>query len=177
MTLARRALQHFPDQLVPAIYAWSSAKKGQGWMLMEHRPGIEADSVFPDLPVEEKKQVLSQLADVVSALQRFEVPDTVLRPGGLSFDKAANMVTGPKTALRGPFEDDWQGLYQAMPKEHIEEANMTIGMDGSGSKGARQWVKYFLTGSRETSPLLPGLGRRRVLVHGDFSRSHFLFHG
>ncbi|CAI0650425.1 unnamed protein product [Colletotrichum noveboracense] len=105
--LARKGLQAFKPEisgLIPAIYAWRShggAKDGFSWTLMEFKEGVPLDSEFQNLSEADRKDVLGQIADVFTGLQRAPIPESIPAHGGLTINESGEIVGGQLTTLRG----------------------------------------------------------------------------
>lgn len=97
--------------LVPDVYAWSAPKfgadgaapdeSGFGWMLAGFKPGADLDGEFRSLNLDEKKDVANQIAAILAALQKSELPAAVDKFGALTFDEDGNMVSGQMPLLQG----------------------------------------------------------------------------
>jgi hypothetical protein len=102
ISLARKALA--PRQIVPAVYGWVSAAKGQGWILMEHMRGTSLDANFEYMRSDDKNKTLKEVAGIVWAMQQYELPESIQGFGGLDFDRDGNTVSRRLTVFScGPF--------------------------------------------------------------------------
>jgi hypothetical protein len=124
------AMQHLVRQsmaqaglvpLIPAIYAWASAtitdaadEKCFGWTMSELRSGVDLDSEFSSLELEDKEQVLEQIAAVLAAIQAARLLEGVTKFGGLICRmegcQAACATPRSRPKPRHPgLEEQWRG--------------------------------------------------------------------
>lgn len=100
--LVRQSMAHAGlPQLVPAIYAWMPTtitnavnKKSFGWIISELRTGVDLDSEFSSLKIQDKEQILEQMANVLKAIQTAELPEGATKFGGVTFDSEGRTVNG-----------------------------------------------------------------------------------
>lgn len=166
IALAREALgSRFA---VPKIFGWENARDGkQGWILMEHIPGKDLSSDFPNMEREDKRIILDQLADALCLLQRYKLPASVSSFGGLAFSETGEVVSTAMSKLpEGPF-DSIKDLYLASVRHALFYADENPRIRGWHANGVRARIDHFVAdGLPHLIPDLSDLGR--VLVHGDF---------
>lgn len=172
MSLARNALS--PDHLVPDVYGWcttgSASGDDQGWILMQHMPGCDLDTVFEKLSLEEQKPILSQIAEIFAKIQRCEIPSTVEGFGGLTFDERGCMVGGEMSLVRGGPFGTYAELWQGMLREELKCADESEVIAGWRQNGVREKIEAFV---EKGVPNMVGDAEKKVLCHGDFSTSIF----
>ncbi|KAK6209010.1 hypothetical protein LQW54_006758 [Pestalotiopsis sp. IQ-011] len=200
MTLMRDALSSYSSSLVPEIYDWNSCTPSIkdspfGYVLQEHKPGTGLDSTFglganseektsfEDLPEDNKRDLLAQIAAVFKLIQTYELPATVKGYGGLRFDEAGDIVTGP-TALPcgGPFET-YPEMHAQMLRFQLEEAdrneNIVRGWRGGdlerNSVGLRDRLDKLASTDGIAKIVAQNSVDRPTLVHGDFDIFNMLF--
>ncbi|KAL9088006.1 MAG: hypothetical protein Q9165_006347 [Trypethelium subeluteriae] len=116
LSLARHALQSRLAHLVPRVFAWCSARDGQGWILQERMAGQPLHEDFQGMSQEQRSKILEQMADILAHFQRYKIPDSVKGYGGLTFNAAGEYVSAPLSILDGgPFP-----TYEALVKKTIE---------------------------------------------------------
>jgi len=171
MFLFRQALaQNDLGHLIPAVYGWGSAEASQGWILQEFKQGSQLDRVFETASKELKQSILSQMADVVQAMQSFEVPQTVARYGGVSFSPDGTLVSGPMTTLsEGPFETYTQ-LYQTFFKQQVVASDKSPVLKGWHEDGIRTRLDRFRA-ERLPEMVSDFILPIKAIVHSDFSES------
>lgn len=197
MTLMRNALSSYSSSLVPEVYDWNSctpsAKNSPfGYVLQEHKPGVGLDSTFglganreqktsfEDLPEDKKRDLLTQIAAVFKFIQSYELPPSVKGYGGLRFDEAGNIVTGPTSIpCGGPFET-YPEMHAQMLRFQLREAdrseNIVRGWREANSEpnslSLRDRLDNFAASNEIAKIARENSISRPTLVHGDFGESH-----
>ena len=171
MNLFREALRdsHFA-RLIPEVYGWGSAEYGQGWILQEFKVGVPLDEFYQTLPGENKPAILEQMAEVLVAMQKYKLPESIKLLGGVSFSDDGHLVSGPLTTLSaGPFRT-YTELYQAMLQQQVTSSDESPILQGWQEDGIRARLEKFslqglaqITEEYAQSP--------RTIVHSDFSKS------
>ncbi|KAK0122261.1 hypothetical protein ONS95_010511 [Cadophora gregata] len=172
MSLARKALA--PRQIVPTVYGWASAAKDQGWILMEHMRGTPLDANFEDMSSDDKNKTLKEVADIVRAMQQYELPESIQGFGGLDFGSDGNIVSGPLTVFPcGPFTT-YSMLVKGVLYEQLAAADKSPIIRGWTTKDTRAKLERFIT--KNVDRMLQGINtEKKRLVHGDFTMNNFLF--
>ena len=169
MSLARDALKYIPNKLVPEIYGWGSAATGQGWILQQYMPGKKLDLVLRTLQLKDKKPILRQIAEIIKALQNYQLPETIPGYGGLSFDVSGNIVSAQMTLLRGGPYPTYQAYYKALLQAHLDEADKNAVILGWEANGVRKRLDKFI--AEKLDSIIQNCGpNKKTLVHGDFSK-------
>ncbi|QPH11950.1 hypothetical protein C2857_003908 [Epichloe festucae Fl1] len=142
--------------LIPAVYAWAPAK-------------IQADAGADATTNENNfEKVLQQIATILKAIQDAELPETVIKFGGLTFNLTGQIISGePPRWKQDPVETyvDWKfgDLRKLMQK--AGESPVIQGWKHNGV-GARV-EKFHAAGGPET--VLSNLDQhQKCLIHGDF---------
>lgn len=174
MSLFRHALSHFPVQLVPAVYDWASAANGQGWILQEYMNGRPLDKAFEIMSLEDKKELLMQMAEILYALQHYQLPSTIKEYGGLTFDEAGNIISAPMTLHPcGPFQN-YEELYTGILQSQLATVEANPWVKGWRLNGVRERLDNFI--SKGLGPVIRNVSsHQKILVHGDFSMYHSSF--
>lgn len=168
MSLARDALKHLPTKLIPEVYGWGSAAKDQGWILHQYMPGKKLDFVMRTLELEDKKPILRQLAEIIKALQDYELPNTIQGYGGLTFDTLGNIISAQLTLLRGGPYPTYEAYYKGLLQAHLEQADNNAVILGWELNGVRKRLDRFL--AEQIDKIIQDCGpNKKTLVHGDFS--------
>jgi hypothetical protein len=152
MLLFRQALaSHDLGYLIPQVYAWGSAENDQGWILQEFKQGSQLDRVFETASDRLKELVMTQMADIVYAIQTFKIPQTVTGFGGVSFSSTGKLVSGPMTMLsEGPFHTHAK-LNQAFFKQQLTSSDKSPILRGWQDHGIRARLDQFC------DKILPGM--------------------
>ena len=101
ITLAREALNSLDIPIVPQVYGWSSAANGVGWVLMEFMPGASLEAAeFQKLDEDAKRDIITQIAQLVKLIQKYQLPASIKGYGGLRFSEDGSIVVGP-TPIHG----------------------------------------------------------------------------
>ena len=196
MMLMRDALSAYISQIVPQVYDWTSASPANtilGYILQEYKPGVGLDttfglggssdqeSSFQEFDSVKKQDLLRQIAEVLKLIQSYKLPPTVKGYGGLRFDEAARIITGPTTIPCG-------GPFMTYPEMYAQMLQHQLGEADRNTELVRGWrTKDRNTGStadhndlRDRLDTLAtakdGIARiveensvqRPTLVHGDF---------
>lgn len=167
LSLAREALQPSLSHLVPRVYGWASAEHGQGWILQQHMSGDCLLDEFSSLSAQGKANILEQMADILACFQRFQLPSTIDKYGGIRFDESGKYVN---TALSifdaGPFET-YPELLRATITSKLTQADSDTRVRGWRNNGIRARLDEFL--DRGLPVLLQDVASLdKVLVHADF---------
>jgi hypothetical protein len=75
MSLFHDALSHISTHIVPRVYGWGSAANGQRWTLQEYMTGKSL--AFKSMTMQDKHTILLQIAEILEALQKYQLPSTV----------------------------------------------------------------------------------------------------
>ncbi|KYK56499.1 hypothetical protein DCS_03499 [Drechmeria coniospora] len=168
--------------VVPAVYAWAgptfpdvAGEEGFGWLVGEFKPGADLDTQFPALSMGEKEAVLWQIAEIVSALQRVALPQSVTEFGALTFDENGQLVSGQMPLLKG---GPWSSYDQVWTKKllsQLEDADKSSLLQGWNGRDVRKQINDFLTAGGVTRVLHEVDTTQRVLIHGDLTMNNMLF--
>ena len=167
MSLFRDALSHLSTHIVPKVYGWGSAANGQGWICQEYMTGKSL--AFKSMTMQDKHTILSEIAEVFEALQKYQLPNTVEEYGGLRFNEHGIIVSAPMTLVDGgPFKS-YEALYSKIIHSQLILADQSAILEGWKPNGVRRRLDKFL---------VDGLHRvmsqvdssTKALVHGDLSK-------
>ncbi|KAI9812985.1 MAG: hypothetical protein M1826_002576 [Phylliscum demangeonii] len=176
MSLVRDALSHsgLSPRLVPTVYAWASASGGQEWILQEYMPGVTLDEALKEMAVPSQRRILGQMADVLSSLQLYQLPDSVRQYGGVTFDGLGTIVSGPSALLNaGPFKD-FSELCQGMLRAKLAASDKNPVLAGWRPNSVRDRLDQFIAHGLHV--VLRDLDlSRMVILHGDFTINNLLF--
>ena len=167
-TIPRDAQQaKYPD-FVPRVFGWVSAKHGQGWMLQEFMAGGPLLNDFNRMSDIDKASILSQMADVLTVLQRYQLPATVRDFGGLDFGPSGEYISAPISILdAGPFTT-YEDLVKATIQSKLAKADSDPQVQGWRANGVRARLERFIAkGLHEAMKNMESFPK--VLVHADFS--------
>jgi hypothetical protein len=175
MLLMRQALAKLDsnDNVVPLVYGWSPPSDEKGWLLMEFVPGVMLADVFPSLDWEKKTNIIQQIARIFAAIQSLELPPSVKGFGGLNFDDAENIITGPTPIHGGGPSDTLADLYTEYFHTQMSFADKCDVVKGwKATSSLRDRLDKF---AAEKLPQLlheveSKLKPRPTLVHADFGK-------
>jgi len=172
ISLVRKALLGSKySQIVPNIYSWASVSSGQGYTMQQFMSGTMPDKVLDTMSLDEKTVIRSQIAEILALMQKLVIPDTVNSLGGLTFDKAGNIISAQMTILKGGPFDSYEDLVSFMFESQLKESDDSVVIDGWKPNGTRGRIDAFVQQGLEK--LFDGLDTRKVLVHSDFSKYYF----
>lgn len=170
ISLAAAALSGFKPHLVPAVYGWgSAASPSQGWILQELMPGVSVSEAFDSMPHEEKTKVLAQMADILKALQDFQLPSSIEQYGGVTFDSAGQIIS---TAMTSVGSGPWL-LYEDYFKDRLDralqQADSNPYIKGWHANGVRERLNAFVESGVPAQFKDLGCRDAKSIVHADFS--------
>ncbi|KAK1594191.1 phosphotransferase enzyme family protein [Colletotrichum navitas] len=183
MHLARQGLLSSakPDTaaLVPALYDWQSPNNcpsSFGWSLMEFKDGVPLDGVFRDMPIEDMKEVLGQIADIFTGIQKSPLPESIYGHGGMTIDGEGNIVSAQMTTLKGGPWESYSAFWKARLALRMEDAGVSPALDGWKPNGVRERIDKFLAVGLEKFLDESGVdvGRRNI-IHGDLTTNNMLY--
>ena len=173
MQLVRQALANRKLFIVPKVYAWSKTggPSGNGWILEEFMSGANIEPEFhSSLSATQQRLVLRQVAEVLKAVQDYELPAAAASFGGLAFDQTndGSVVSGPFVIepYTNPYSD-MESFYREMLQAQLAEADKTV-VNGWREDGLRERLNNFAQGGLK-SLLSETLTEktRPVLIIGD----------
>ncbi|KAI0106185.1 hypothetical protein GGR51DRAFT_559988 [Nemania sp. FL0031] len=176
MMLAKQALHLYPRHIIPDVYGWESAAKGQGWILMEFMNGIPFDEAISRQPEYEGK--CSMLMEVDRILRAFhdelELPSSIKGFGGLSFDDEGNIISGALTTSHcGPFQT-YPEMVQSILHERLLESDRYPVLDGWRIREIRPRLEELIY-NRVDDIMHEFLDEKKTFIHGDFNLNNILF--
>ncbi|KAK3689473.1 phosphotransferase enzyme family protein [Podospora appendiculata] len=181
MHLARKGLQTFKPELfdvIPAVYAWGAPEgDALGWTLMEFKEGVQLDTIFSLLSDADKNDVVEQIADIFSGVQRAPLPESVKSYGGLTIDvDSGEIVTGQMTTLEGGPWNEYADLWKTTLSASLAEAEGSTVLEGWRPSGVREILDAFITSGLQGFLAKSGVDTTlRCLVHGDLTMNNILF--
>lgn len=178
MTTIRAALRAEKlDHLIPALYGWAPPSDASpGYTIMQHMPGSMPD--FDALDATGKQSLQEQMAEILAAIQRHGVPDTVTMFGGLRFDDdgimvSAAMTLNPAAGTRasGPYAS-YADLCAGMLSQELLVADSNPVTKGWRANGIRERIEALL----DSIPRLLGplASAKKTLVSADFTTGNLL---
>lgn len=168
--------------LAPAIYAWglgSLAKEEAHsdcppWIISEYKPGVDVDTVFSTLQTSEKQQVLKDVAAALAAIQKAELPPTVDKFGGLTFDKRGDMVSCEAALGKGEPTVSYLKRKRHAVMAALSSAEKSPIIQGWKQRGIDQRIKRFLEDGGLETVLSRVNIHQKNLIHADFSKYTYL---
>jgi len=85
--------------IVPRVYSWGSAATSQGWIVQKFMTGVPLDESLKQMSMSDKENVFAQMAKIVGAMQRLEVPQSVTGFGGLTYNEHGELVSDVMTSV------------------------------------------------------------------------------
>lgn len=176
MTLARQALTNSKySHIVPDVYTWASTSTGQGFTMQQYMRGTMPARGFDALSLQDKSVVFGQMSDILALLQRFKIPRTVDRFGGLKFDEQSGEVISAQMAIfTGDPSLTYKDLLRNIFRVKLGEADDNPVMRGWKENGVRVRLDDFID-NRLDDIFKNHNDTQKVLVHGDFSKSLLLY--
>ncbi|KAI9046408.1 hypothetical protein LZ554_009584 [Drepanopeziza brunnea f. sp. 'monogermtubi'] len=177
LALAADALRHINPPVVPRVFGWSRAGYNQaGWILQELMPGIPMGEAFDEaMSLDQKKEILAQMAGLLKALQDYALPESIRGFGGVIFDDRGAIVSGPMTTVgAGPW-DDLEDFYRGSLRMALTKADENPYLQGWHREGVRERIDSFIEHG------LPSLfahfltKQDKSIVHADFTPDNLLY--
>lgn len=172
LALAREALKPDLGQLIPRIFGWRGAGDGSdnGWFLQERMSGSSLPRDFDVKDANGKATILGQMADILAGFQRYKLPETIDRFGGVGFDADGLYISKALTTFDvGPF-DEYDELIRAIIVAKLKEADANPRVDGWRGNDIRKRLDNFI--ARGLPNLLSQSNlSEKVLVHADFCKT------
>ncbi|KAF4966966.1 hypothetical protein FSARC_5405 [Fusarium sarcochroum] len=177
ISLASAALEASYPRIVPSVYAWNSTgnKSHQGWILEEWMRGSQLDEAFEAMDLNQKRNILSQMAGILKALQEAKLPNSFTGIGGLSFDEKGRIVSAVSSISGlGPWSS-YQESFKNQLDDALEKADASQYIRGWRANGVRDRLDRFI--EQGVQPRFEALDSKdeRILVHGDFTTNNILF--
>ena len=172
INLVSAALTKVDMHVVPSVFGWGSAaaESSQGWILQELMPGTPLDATFNAMDRMTKSVIFAQMAKMLSAIQKYELPKTITDFGGVTYDKAGCPVSAAMTSVdAGPwpsYEDSFKGRL----KVALQRADANPYIKGWRANGIRERLDAFVETGLAAQFQSLGLRDQKVVVHADFSK-------
>ena len=173
---ARTALAKLPkhSEIVPAVYSWGELKtgttlpeKGFGWIMMEARRGVQLDEQFKTWSLDDRKVIVEEIAQILTAIQTQPLPAEVDSFGGLTI-KDGQIVSGQPTVIAGGPWRTYEEFWTALLNMELSQSEGSPVLNGWRANGVRERVDKFI--GRAVRDLLADVDRdQRAFCHGDFS--------
>ncbi|RDL37149.1 Uncharacterized protein BP5553_04582 [Venustampulla echinocandica] len=177
ISLASAALAHLEQKVVPSVYGWGSAAGAspQGWILQELMPGTPVDAGFRTMDLQQKKAIFAQMAEILDALQKYQLPQTITGFGGLTFDQSGNTVSATMTSVdAGPWPS-YEASFQGRLKVAIAEADKSPIIRGWRNNGVRERIDAFVESGLPAQFLSLASKQDKCVVHADFTTNNMLY--
>lgn len=172
ISLAAAALSGFEPRIVPSVYGWGSAAppSPQGWILQELMPGASVSETFGSIPLEGKRNILAQMAEILKALQDFQLPSSIKQYGGVTFDGTSQIVSAAMTSVgSGPWLS-YEDYFRDRLERALQRADSNPYIKGWHANGVRKRLEAFVESG--VSAQFKALESRddKTIVHADFSK-------
>ncbi|KAK1998974.1 hypothetical protein LX36DRAFT_690433 [Colletotrichum falcatum] len=153
--------------LVPALYDWQSSNNspsGFGWSLMEFKEGVPLDTLFWDMLIGDKKEVLGQIVNGIQC------------HGDMTIDGEGSIVSDQMTTLKGGPWESYSAFWKARMALRVDDASASPALDGWKPNGVRERVDKFLAVGLRNFLDESGVDvGRRILIHEDLTTNNMLY--
>lgn len=172
ISLVSDALGHIIPKVVPSVYGWgSAANASQGWILQELMPGTMADAIFHSMELDKKRGILAQMAQMLSALQKYQLPPSITGLGGLTFDDVGRVISASMTTVdAGPWPS-YEEFFEGRLKAALLTAHKNKFIQGWYANGVRRRLDKFIKNALATQFQSLSSKQDKTIVHMDFSKS------
>ncbi|OCL06955.1 hypothetical protein AOQ84DRAFT_409907 [Glonium stellatum] len=177
ISLAAAALKDFQPYVVPSVYAWGSAaaESSYGWTIQELMPGAPVDEAFPLMDLQQKKQIFAQMAKLLKALQEYQLPETIIAFGGVTFNENGRIVSAAMpTVGKGPWPS-YEASFRGRIEEAFWKADANPYIQGWRSNGIRDRLDAFVERGLSAQFKLLETKQDKSIIHADFNPSNLLF--
>lgn len=174
ISLAAAALSGFTPHIVPSVHGWASAAtpSSQGWILQEFMPGESVNEEFESMSLGEKKPILAQMAEILKALQDFQLPSSIENYGGVTFNDADQMVSAAMTSVgSGPWPL-YMDYFQDRLQRALQQADSNPYIKGWDANGIRERLEAFVESGVPAQFKALESRDDKAIVHADFSKSN-----
>lgn len=125
---------------------------------------------FGQMDDEDKVFILRQMADVLTVLQRYQLPSTIRGYGGLDFGPSAEYISAPMSILDGGPFATYEEFVRATIQSKLVKADTDPQVEGWHANGVRARLDKFVAEGLHAA--MENMGSfPKVLVHADFSMS------
>jgi hypothetical protein len=159
------------EHIVPEVYAWGTVATGSpfGWILQQWMPGMTLEKYLeksPDGVI--PQEIFTQMAEVVHALQSYELPHSITGYGGVTFDDQENIISGPMTTVgEGPWST-YEESFAAWLRLALQEADKNEYIQGWRANGVRERLERFVADGVPTQFARLTSKSEKCVVHADF---------
>lgn len=178
--LTRVALEQAKPEyatVIPSVYSWKPSSFPEpanetafGWIIMEFKTGVSLDSVFKDMPLDEKKAAVEQIADIFCAIQKMNLPTGVTGHGGLTIDRSGDIISAEMSTLKGGPWTTYADSWTARLSSQLAEADGSVTIKGWRPGGVRERVDRFMESGVEAVLKTADVDTSKLaFVHGDLS--------
>lgn len=127
------------------------------------------DETLKQMPTSEKKDVFAQMAKIVGAMQRLQLPKSVTGFGGLTYNEHGELVSDVMTSVdEGPWEI-YEESYRARIKLALKKSETNHYIKGWVVDGLKGRIHAFLDSEHGLHAHFAHLddADKRVVVHAD----------
>lgn len=172
ISLAATALSSFKPHVIPSVYDWGSAAAplSRGWILQELMPGTPIDESFDTMHLDQQKNILTQMANFLQALQDFKLPDGITDFGGVTFTDSGRIVSASMTSVGiGPWSS-YEAHFRDRLQLALQRADINPYVKGWHANGVRRRLDAFVQDgvSRQFESLESK--HEKTIAHVDFSK-------
>lgn len=170
MNIVSAALNRVGMNVVPAIYGWDSADAKQGWILQQLMPGKQLDAGMKSMDLHGKSIIFAQMAKMLSAIQTYQLPESIEYFGGLTLDHEGLPISAAMTSVdAGPwtsYEESWRERLRV----GLEKADANQFIKGWRANGVRERLEAFVENGVAAQCRSLASKDKKVVVHADFSK-------
>ena len=172
LTLASAALGHVKPNIVPRVFGWGSGASREclGWILEELMPGAPLAEAFAQtMALDQKKEIMAQMATILKALQDYPLPESIKGWGGVTFDDSGDVISAPMTSVgAGPWSS-FEESFRSRLEVALAKADKNPRLEGWRANGVRARVEAFMEQGLSAQFSDFTSKQDKVIVHADFS--------
>lgn len=119
-------------------------EKSFGWIISELRIGVDLDSEFSSLKMQDKEQIREQMANVLKAIETAELPEGATKFGGVTFDSEGRIVSGQAPLRAGEPVKSYAEWRVSKLRGQLQEAAQSPVIQGWKYNGVDARIEKFL---------------------------------
>ena len=132
-------------------------------------PGTPVDVALESMELQGKKLIFTQMSEMLREMQTYRLPSSIKGFGGLTFDPAGRIVSGPMTSVdAGPWPS-YEESYKGRLKVALAKADLNPYIRGWHGNGVRERVDAFVDSGIPAQFRYLDFKEEKVITHADFS--------
>ena len=132
-------------------------------------PGTPVDDSFENMNLQQKKEILAQMAKLLKASQDYQLPEGITGFEGVTFDDAGRIVSTAMTSIGvGPWLS-YEASFKGRLELALKEADVNPYIQGWHANGVRNRLDAFAERGVPAQFKFLGSKPDRMIIYADFS--------